>query len=177
GYAAKGASVVMYRDARLRSFQGFITDDWLGGVYGSSGMLGTKSGGPIAAAWAVLHHLGDDGYLRVTRAARETTLAIAEAIRHDERLELRAEPDATLLSFGAAPAINADRPAVDIFAVADALATRGWYVDRQAPPPSIHLTVNAVHATTYRAFLDDLAAVLDDVGVPTTSRGVYGTLE
>ncbi|MGA1441890.1 MAG: pyridoxal phosphate-dependent decarboxylase family protein [Ilumatobacteraceae bacterium] len=177
GYAAKGASVVMYRDARLRSFQGFITDDWLGGVYGSSGMLGTKSGGPIAAAWAVLHHLGDDGYLRVTRAARETTLAIAEAIRHDERLELRAEPDAMLLSFGAAPAINADRPAVDIFAVADALATRGWYVDRQAPPPSIHLTVNAVHATTYRAFLDDLAAVLDNVGVPTASRGVYGTLE
>jgi hypothetical protein len=50
-------------------------------------------------------------------------------------------------------------------------------VDRQAPPPSIHLTVNAVHATTYRAFLDDLAAVLDNVGVPTASRGVYGTLE
>ncbi|MGA1291147.1 MAG: aspartate aminotransferase family protein, partial [Ilumatobacteraceae bacterium] len=66
---------------------------------------------------------------------------------------------------------------VDIFAVADALATRGWYVDRQAPPPSIHLTVNAVHATTYRAFLDDLAAVLDDVGVRTAGHGVYGTLE
>ena len=29
--------------------------------YGSSGVLGTKSGGTIAVAWAVLQHLGDDG--------------------------------------------------------------------------------------------------------------------
>jgi hypothetical protein len=44
----------MYANKRLRSFQGFFTDQWLGGVYASSGMLGTKSGGPIAAAWAAL---------------------------------------------------------------------------------------------------------------------------
>ncbi|MFM8907146.1 MAG: aspartate aminotransferase family protein, partial [Actinomycetota bacterium] len=91
GYAAKGASVIMYRNARLRSFQGFVTDNWLGGTYGSSGMLGTKSGGPIAAAWAVLHHLGDDGYLALTKLARDTTLRIAEAISVESRLELRAQ--------------------------------------------------------------------------------------
>ena len=48
----------------------FVTDRWLGGIYGSSGILGTKGGGAIAAAWAVLHHLGDDGYLRLGRGAR-----------------------------------------------------------------------------------------------------------
>ena len=60
----------MHRNKALRRYQTFVTDNWLGGVYGSSGVLGTKGGGSIAAAWAVLHHLGDDGYLRVTAAAR-----------------------------------------------------------------------------------------------------------
>ena len=179
GYTAKGASVIMYRNAELRSHQGFVTDNWLGGMYGSSGALGTKSGGPIAAAWAVLHHLGDDGYEALTRSARDTTLAIAAAINADSRLVLRATPDATLLSFGAAT------PELDIYAVADGLAARGWYVDRQAPPPSIHLTVNAIHAQTHHEFLADLAATLDGVsgaGNATgagsaSSAGTYGTLE
>ena len=174
GYAAKGASVVMYRDARLRSFQGFVTDNWLGGVYGSSGMLGTKSGGPIAAAWAVLHHLGDDGYLRLTRSARATTLRIAKAVDDNPRLTLRAQPDATLLSFGAAS------PELDMMAVGDRLATKGWYVDRQSPPPSLHLTVNAVHETTCDAFIADLGAAVDAAasdGGTTRQVGAYGTLE
>lgn len=171
GYAAKGASVIMYRTAELRSFQGFVTDDWLGGLYGSSGVLGTKSGGPIAAAWAVLHHIGDDGYLALTKAARDTTLEITEALNADPRLVVRAQPDATLVSFGSA------LPTLDIYAVADGLAARGWYVDRQAPPPSIHLTVNAVHATTYREFLADLSDVLAHVGERGGNAGTYGTME
>ena len=171
GYTAKGASVIMYRDAALRSHQGFVTDNWLGGMYGSSGVLGTKSGGPFAAAWAVLHHLGDDGYLRLARVARDTAVMIADAIAADSRLALRARPDATLLSFGAAPG------GPDIFAVADALAERGWYVDRQTPPPSLHLTVNAVHANTAAAFLGDLAASLDAVAGRSGDAGSYGTME
>ena len=175
GYAAKGASVVMYRDAGLRSFQGFVTDNWLGGLYGSSGVLGTKSGGPIAAAWAVMHHLGDDGYLALARVARETAVHVADAVGADPRLVLRAYPDTTLLSFG----VNtAD---LDIAAIADRLAARGWYVDRQAPPPSLHLTINAVHAATYTDFLADLRAVLDGVEPARNdsdrSYRSYGTME
>jgi glutamate/tyrosine decarboxylase-like PLP-dependent enzyme len=174
GYTAKGASVIMYRTGELRKHQAFVTDNWLGGLYGSSGMLGTKSGGPIAAAWAVLHHLGDDGYLRVTREARETALAIAQHVRHYEHLVLRAEPDTTLVCIGASPA-----GALDIFAVADALAARGWYVDRQQPPPSIHLTVNAVHARTYREFLSDLDAAVNEVAARAAkgTAGAYGTVD
>jgi len=181
GYAAKGASVVMYREARLRSFQGFVTDNWLGGMYGSSGVLGTKSGGPIAAAWAVLHHLGDDGYLALTKSARDTTLRIASAIVGEPQLVLRAQPDTTLLSFGAAIDPHTGAPTLDIFAVADLLRTSGWYVDRQGPPPSIHLTVNAVHAGTHEAFIADLrSAVAETAARPAAQSGdagSYGTLE
>ena len=80
GYTAKGASVIMHRNKTLRGYQTFVTDNWLGGVYGSSGVLGTKGGGSMAAAWAVMRYLGNDGYMRVTAAARKACLELAAAV-------------------------------------------------------------------------------------------------
>mgnify|MGYP006270021021 CR=1 FL=1 len=172
GYASKGAGVLLHRNKFLRADQTFITDNWLGGTYGSSGILGTKSGGPIAAAWAVMHHLGDDGYQRLTAAARSTALRMADFIDAHPALELRARPDSTLLCFG-----MSDELRHDVFAVADALNALGWYVDKQSPPKSIHLTLNAVHEKVVDEFLDDLSGVLDTVGTAQGSAGSYGTVD
>jgi sphinganine-1-phosphate aldolase len=174
GYTAKGASVIMHRSKQLRSYQTFLTDNWLGGFYGSSGVLGTKSGGAMGAAWAVMHHLGDDGYLRLTAAARRACEELADAVGSIPELSLRARPEATLLAFGAA-----DPERLDVFAVADALWRRGWYVDRQGPPPSLHCTVNAVHDGKIPAFVADLRAAIDEVLAASASgdQGAYGTVE
>jgi len=174
GYTSKGASVIMYASKHLRSFQGFVTDDWLGGVYGSSGMLGTKSGGSMASAWAVMHFLGDDGYLRLTRQAREATLQLATNIRKTPELVLRAEPDSTLLCFGAK-----ERAALNVFSVADELSKRGWYVDRQTPPDSLHCTVNAIHHDKIDLFTRDLheCIAIAITGQFSGSVGTYGTVE
>jgi glutamate/tyrosine decarboxylase-like PLP-dependent enzyme len=174
GYTAKGASVIVHRSKALRKYQTFVTDNWLGGFYGSSGVLGTKSGGSMAAAWAVLHHLGDEGYLRLTAAARRACEELARGIQAMPELQLWAEPEATLLSFGAA-----DPSVLDVFAVADALWRRGWYVDRQGPPPSLHCTVNAVHDGLIPEFLSDLRAAVDEVVAAHAhgDRGAYGTVE
>ncbi len=174
GYSAKGCGVLVHRDKRLRAYQTYVTDNWLGGVYGSSGVLGTKSGGPWAAAWAVLHHLGDDGYLRLTAQARAACVQLADAIDATPELALRARPESTLLAFGA---VDPDR--LDVFAVADALWRRGWYVDRQGPPPSLHCTVNAIHHDRIDDFVADLHAAIGEVTAISASgdQGAYGTVE
>ena len=77
GYAPKGASVVLYRDKNLRAYQTFTFDDWLGGFYASPNLQGTRSGLPMATAWAVMQHLGMEGYLRLTAA----TLRNADQMR------------------------------------------------------------------------------------------------
>jgi glutamate/tyrosine decarboxylase-like PLP-dependent enzyme len=171
GYTSKGASVIMHRNRQLRSYQTFVTDNWLGGFYGSSGVLGTKSGGPMASAWAVMNYLGDEGYLRLTESARATTRQLADAIEKIDGLQLRAYPDSTLLSFGAQD--------FDVFAVADELAKTGWYVDRQAPPDSLHCTVNAVHHQVIEEFIFDLSHAVTKVrdAGSTGSVGAYGTIE
>ena len=174
GYTAKGASVIMHRTKQLRAYQTFLTDNWLGGLYGSSGVLGTKGGGSIAGAWAVMRYLGDDGYLRLTAAARRACLELAAAIATIPELQLRAEPDATLVAFGAA-----DEATLDVFAVADALWRRGWYVDRQGPPASLHCTVSVVHDGKISEFVSDLRSAVEEVGrAPSRGeRGAYGTVE
>jgi len=174
GYTAKGASVIAYRNKQLRSYQTYVTDNWLGGVYGSSGILGTKSGGSMAAAWAVMNHLGDDGYMRLTVAAKKAADALVAGVKGRPSLQLRAEPDTTLVTFGAA-----DPDGLDIYAVADALWRRGWYVDKQGPPPSLHLTVNAIHDGKIDLFLADLDAALAEVdeSAGTGNQGSYGTVE
>jgi len=174
GYTAKGASVIMHRTKKLRAYQTFVTDNWLGGLYGSSGVLGTKGGGSIAGAWAVMRYLGDDGYLRLTAAARRACLELAAAIATIPRLQLRAEPDATLVAFGAA-----DEATLDVFAVAGALWRRGWYVDRQGPPASLHCTVSVVHDGKISEFVSDLRSAVEEVGQAPSrgERGAYGTVE
>jgi sphinganine-1-phosphate aldolase len=174
GYTAKGASVIMHRNKQLRSYQTFVTDNWLGGLYGSSGVLGTKGGGAMAAAWAVMNHLGDDGYLRLTAAARGACEQLVDGILAMPELRLRAQPDSTLVAFGAA---EPDR--LDVFAVADALWQRGWYLDRQGPPASLHCTVNAVHQGKIEPFLDDLRMCVAEVrqASSTGQQGAYGTVD
>jgi glutamate/tyrosine decarboxylase-like PLP-dependent enzyme len=174
GYTSKGASVVMYSSKSLRVHQGFFTDNWLGGMYASSGMLGTKSGGSIASAWAVLRHLGDDGYTELTQRARNATEQIANHINAHPHLVLRAYPESTLICFGAA-----DPSTLNVFAVADELRTRGWYVDRQLPPESLHCTVNAIHHDKIEAFIIDLDASVNTVLSTRLSGdvGSYGNLE
>jgi glutamate/tyrosine decarboxylase-like PLP-dependent enzyme len=172
GYTAKGASVIMHRDKKLRAYQTFVTDNWLGGLYGSSGVLGTKGGGAMAAAWAVMHHIGDDGYLRLTAAARTACEELAAEVRATPELELVTEPDATLLAVRATGDL-------DVFAVVDALWRRGWYVDKQGPPAAMHLTVNAVHEGKIPEFVADLrASIAEVVGARSSGeQGAYGTVE
>ena len=165
--------MIVHRNKTLRNYQTFLTDNWLGGFYGSPAVLGTKGGGPWAAAWAVMHHLGDDGYERLTAAARRAALELADAIEATPGLRLLARPDTTLVAFTSAD------DSLDPFAVADAVAERGWYIDRQGPPRSLHCTVNAVHDGLIPSFVADLHSAVEQVraSASTGGMGAYGTVE
>ena len=172
GYTSKGSGVLLHRNKALRNDQTFITDNWLGGLYGSSGILGTKSGGPIASSWSVMHYLGDNGYERVTKSARESTMRIYEHLHAHPDLVVRGLPESTLISFG-----TKDTNRHDVFAIADRLISAGWYLDKQTPPASIHLTVNAIHAPLVDEFLSDLDTAIDQVGSQKGTSGAYATTE
>jgi glutamate/tyrosine decarboxylase-like PLP-dependent enzyme len=163
GYAPKGASVLVHRSEELRSHHVFVFDDWLGGFYASSGMAGSKPAGPIAAAWAVLHYLGEAGYLRLTEITLDASRRLVDGVRAVPGLAVLGEPEAQCVAITAD-----DGSTVDVFAVMDALAARGWQLDRQGPPDSLHATVSAGTAPAVDEFLADLRATVDEVGTDRT---------
>lgn len=176
GYVPKGASVIVHRDKGLRRDQTFVFDGWLGGFYASPNMQGTRPGLPMALAWATLHHLGLDGYLRLTRLAVQTRERLVAGVRGIDGLTVLGEPEAHLVAVSAAPGWE-DR--LDVFAVGDALWARGWYHDRQGPPDTLHATVSAGNAPVVDDYLRDLAGCVADVlGTRVDDRSTtYATLE
>ena len=60
-YAPKGTSLLLHRTPELRRPQFFASAAWPGYTMLNSTMQSTKSGGPLAGAWAVVQSLGDDG--------------------------------------------------------------------------------------------------------------------
>lgn len=176
GYAPKGCSVILHRDKRLRAYQTFVFDDWLGGFYASPNLQGTRSGLPMAAAWAVIQALGMDGYLNLTRAALDNADQLRAGIAAVEGLRVLGDGAFHLVAMAADPA---SPRAIDVFALGDALLARGWFHDRQGPPDSLHSTVSNSNSGVIEAYLADLAACADEVGqTRAADRSTnYATLE
>jgi glutamate/tyrosine decarboxylase-like PLP-dependent enzyme len=172
GYAAKGASVVLYRSRGLRRHQWFAYGDWPGGLYGSPSMTGTRPGGAIAAAWAVMRYLGDEGYLDLARVTMETTDRLARGVSETHGLRLLGEPVMSVFAFAS--------DTVDVYVLGDAMEKRGWKLDRQQRPPCLHLMVTPAHAAVVDAFLADLrecvSAIETTRPTPEGAAAMYGML-
>jgi glutamate/tyrosine decarboxylase-like PLP-dependent enzyme len=165
GYASKGVSVILYRTHELARRQVFVTSDWLGGLYASTAMAGTRPAGPIAAAWAALMHIGHQGYVELTRIAHDAASELRAGIESIEALEVRGDPLTTVLAFGAR-----DPDALDIFAIGERLSAEGWYLDRQNKPDSLHATLHAGSAASVPALVADLRRAVRTIGATRTER-------
>ncbi len=154
GFAAKGASVIVYRDMSYLRHQFFAATDWPGGIYISPTMPGTRPGGAIAAAWASLMAMGEDGFVAQARGAMEAARKLREGIEAIDGLCVLGDPAATIVTYGSTEKV------VDVFAIADQLTDRGWSVDRQQMPSSIHCTVTGHHLDVIDDYLRDLRAAV-----------------
>jgi glutamate/tyrosine decarboxylase-like PLP-dependent enzyme len=162
GYCIKGASVLLHRRrADLLNHQLFLYDGWPGGTYGSFGVAGARSSAPIAAAYAVLHHLGREGYLALARRVRDNTRRLRAGLAAIPGLRLLGDPAMSVLAFTAA--------GYDIFAVADRMDARGWHLDRQTGPDALHLMLSPEHDRVLDRFLGDLRECACDAASGTRS--------
>ncbi|MEV7095139.1 aminotransferase class V-fold PLP-dependent enzyme [Amycolatopsis sp. NPDC051045] len=158
-YCPKGTSVLLHASAELRRTHYFASAAWPGYTMLNTTIQSTRSGGPLAAAWAVVHHLGEEGYLRLAASAREAVSRIRAGIADIDGLRVLGDPVSTLI------AITGDDDGFDLFTVADEMKVRGWYVQPQfafaASPVNLHLTVTAANRGSEKEFLADLAASVD----------------
>ncbi|MGA6926263.1 MAG: aspartate aminotransferase family protein [Desulfosarcina sp.] len=138
-YTPKGASLILYRNKDFRRHQIFACSRWVGYTIVNNAVQSSRSGGPMAAAWAVLNTIGDDGYLEIARKKVAAVKKITEGIDRIDGLRMLARPDMCLISF------TSDQ--VNVFQIVDEMNRRGWYVQPafsfDNSPAHIHLSINA----------------------------------
>ena len=175
-YTPKGISSVLYRSSELRKYQFFMYADWPGGVYGTPSMAGGRPGGVLAAAWAVMNHLGEEGFLKLAQDARTAAEKLMAGIEDTPPLYVLGKPDATVFAFGGHD--------VNIYELSARLKERGWHAEAQHLPASLHMTVSPIHHTIVDNFLKDLkdavkdlpAVDAEDVSEMAAMYGMIGTM-
>jgi glutamate/tyrosine decarboxylase-like PLP-dependent enzyme len=156
-FAAKGASVILYRNKELRRHQIYTCAQWTGYTVVNPTIQSTKSVGPLAAAWAVLHFIGDEGYLEIARQVLDATQRIADAVDGMEDLRLLGRPEMNLVAFTS--------DTVSVFHIIDEMKERSWYVQPQlgfeGSKENIHLSVNPASVKWVDALLADLRVCVE----------------
>jgi glutamate/tyrosine decarboxylase-like PLP-dependent enzyme len=171
-YAPKGTSLLLHRDGALRRPQFFASAAWPGYTMLNATTQSTRSGGPIAGTWAVVEHIGDEGYAELTDRAFAAVDAIVACIEREPALHLVVAPDSTLVTL-------ATDETLDPFTLTDELVSRGWYVQPQlsyaGEGPSIHLSVSAgtlAHVQDFASALSESVAAAQGAGPVAVDPGV-----
>lgn len=152
GYAPKGASVILYNDRSYAEHQTFHLPlgTWPGGSYSTPTISGTRSGGPIAAAWATMTHLGEAGYREIVKSVMNISRSFQSSIEEIPEVALCGAPIMSIIAYRSAV------PELDILAVADELEKMGWYCGRQVAPRSIQMAFTLPHERVRGEYLGDL---------------------
>ena len=179
GFCPKGSSVVLFRDKAVRRHALYACSSWTGYTVINTTVQSTRSGGPIAATWAVLQYLGEAGYGELVARMRETTKKLAAGVEAIDGLRLMAAPQTTLFSF------TADD--FSVFVLADLMKARGWYIQPQlgygGHRENLHVSVNPANCGWEDDFLEKLKECVAEakkrpgVGVRPLVQKVVDTLD
>ena len=176
-YAPKGTSLLLHRDAALRKPQFFASAAWPGYTMLNATTQSTRSGGPVAGTWAVVEHIGDDGYLALAERALAAVDAIVACIEGEPALRLVVAP-------GLHPRDPGDRrvlrPVHPHRRAGRARVVRPATAVLRGHGPSIHLSVSAgthAHVEEFASALSASVAAAQAAGPVAVDPGVVGFIE
>lgn len=150
GFTPKPASTVFFRTADRAAAAGFDLDVWPNGRFATGTFVGTRPGGAVAAAWAVMRFLGRDGYTALAARLLAMRDAYVAGIAAIPGMGVFGAPDLSILGFG--------DPSLDMGSVGDGMAARGWVPGLLRDPPGLHMMMSLLHEPARDRYLADLVA-------------------
>lgn len=173
GFAPKGSSIVMYSTEQLRRYQYYVNPSWVGGVYASPTLAGSRPGALIAATWAVMLAIGEDGYTESCRKIVGAAKQIEQRIRDEiPELTILGNPLTSLFAVASAGPTN-------IYDVGDQMSKRGWHLNAiGGDVPAVHLACTRLTVPVVDQFVRDLKEAVahsrTKPAKPGTMATVYG---
>jgi sphinganine-1-phosphate aldolase len=159
-FSPHGSSVVLFRKSFYKMYSTFTNIRWPGYVIINPAVLSTRSAGPLAAAWAALHYLGEAGYLDLAAKMIRARNRIVPAL---QKLGYR------VLGRQSSCIVAFSSEQVNVFKLADVMGEKGWWILAQRGiedmniPPSIHLTITPIHDQAAEHMLQDLEDATEKV--------------
>jgi len=150
GYAAKPCSTVLYRDEKLQKYHWVPVDEWPVGHYQTQSLVGSRPAGAVAAAWAVMNYLGEEGYLELARRSMEVKKHLVNGIESIE--DFACIPNDNLL-------ILYSSPTLDMGCVLGGLVERGHFPFGTFDPMFVQIDAEPVSDEVVDAYLEDLREV------------------
>jgi sphinganine-1-phosphate aldolase len=140
GYGNKGTSVILYKNKDIMEYQYTIFADWVGGLYGTPGIEGSRAGALIATAYYAMLAMGKKGYENAATAILKTTKELTAALRANNDIDVLGEPEVSVVAF------TLKDPKLSIYHLKDLLSKKGWYIAELQKPAAVHFCVTLVHA-------------------------------
>ena len=161
GYAAKGASIILYKNKELRRHQMFACSRWTGYTVINPAITSSKSGGPMAAAWAVLRFLGNEGYMKIVREVMDATELLISGISAIDGIQVLGRPDMCMFTIGSTD------ERINVYRLADKMKVKGWYLQpqfsRANSPSNLHVSLNQSTVPQAASMLADLKTTVGEL--------------
>ena len=154
GYAPKPCSTVLWRSQQEQAYHFMPIDEWACGLYLSQGFVGSRTLGPVAGIWALMHYWGKQGYIDNARRILHVKNSIIAACEQIDGLH-------TWHTHGPLLMIASDE--FDIQLVLGGMEARGWCFLGVQNPPAIHLTLDVLSEESLQQLLTDLEEVSAEI--------------
>ncbi len=109
----------------------------------------------MAATWASLVHIGEEGYKNATRQILETRAKMAAGIKEIPDIYILGNPQAMIVAFGS--------KTLNVYKINDAMTRRGWALNAHQNPPAVHICVALRQVGREEEFLSDLRQAVQEV--------------
>lgn len=155
GLAPIPSGGILFRSEGLRKVVTWNIPYLSGGETDQATLVGTRSGASVIAVWAVLRHLGREGYRGIVKRCMRLTWKLAEEIPKIRGLSIVTKPVMNI--------VGLKSEAFDIRQIAQELRLRKWAVSLF--PHHIRIVLMPhVQERHVNMFLEDLNKVVDKLG-------------
>lgn len=118
-------------------------------------IVGTRSGASAVATWALMEHLGYEGYIKIAKEAIENSLFLANKLK-ENGFELVAEIELNIVAF--------NHPKIDANILYEELIKKGWVASTTVCPKAIRIVIMPhIRKTHLELFLIDLKEIVKNL--------------
>lgn len=168
GYSLKGSSVLLFKNKEIKKFQHFIKKDWVGGVYATPTMMGSKSGGLIASTWSGMLLIGRDNYIKYANSIQTNLKFVKNKFKSNKDIDIIGNPKLNIIAFKS--------NTVNIYNVLNEMKKKKWNLTVMQNPPSFHLCITKKHTNKIiNDFCNDLSISIKNVKSNNNNK-LEGTL-